>query len=128
MPDVKGTLKQEEVPTQRLRPLYRGTQAIWYILLLIEILLGFRFFLKLFGANSQAGFSWFIYTLTWPFAQPFVNVFRLTQVQGSIFEWTTLLAMFVYFLVAALIVKLLVMSKPVTTSEAEKKLPGQEKM
>ena len=128
MPQVEATLKEEEVGTHRYKPLYRSTQVVWYILLVVEILLGFRFFLKLFGANPSAGFSRFIYTVTWPFAQPFINVFRVTQVEGSVFEWTTLLAMFVYLLLALLIIKLLVMYKPITTKEAEKKLPEQEKL
>jgi len=70
---------------------------VWYILGLIEVLLAFRFVLKLLAANPTAGFSSFIYGVTYVFAAPFVSVFRLTQVAGSIFEWTTLLAMFVYW-------------------------------
>ncbi len=128
MPAVESTLKAEEIPTQHIKPLYRGTQIIWYLLLVIEILLGFRFFLRLLGANPTAGFTQFITVITWPFAGPFLNVFRVTRVEGSVFEWTTILAMFFYFLVATLIVKLFVMGKPVTTAEAEKKLPEQDKM
>ena len=128
MPKVEATLKEEAIATHRIKPLYRGTQVVWYILLVIEIILGFRFFLKLFGANPNAGFTSFIYTLSRPFAQPFVNVFRASRVEGSVFEWTTLLAMFVFLLLAFLINKLFVMSKPVTTAEAEKKLPEQEKL
>jgi hypothetical protein len=39
-------------------------------------------------------------------------------VQGSIFEWTTLLAMLVYWMVALAIVNLFAMSKTVSTPEA----------
>jgi uncharacterized membrane protein len=104
------------------KPLYRGTQIVWYILGLIEVILAFRFLLKLFAANPTAGFSSFIYTISYPFAAPFVRVFGLTQVQGSIFEWTTLLAMLVFGLVAWGIVKLLSMSKTVSTPEAAAKM------
>ena len=108
------------------KPLYRGTQVIWYVLGLIEALLAFRFVLKLLGANPNAGFTDIIYTLTYPLAAPFLNVFRISQVSGSVFEWTTLLAMVVYWLVALGILKALVMSKAVTTPEAAAKLETQE--
>jgi hypothetical protein len=50
----------------------------------------------------------------------------VTQVAGSVFEWTTLLAMVVYWLVAMAIIKALVMSKAVSTPEAAVKLTAQE--
>lgn len=126
MPDVTSTLKEEKIPTQRIRPLYRMTQIVWYILGIVEVLLVLRFFLKLLGANPAAGFTKFVYGATWLFASPFMYVFKVSQSESNIFEWSTLLAMAVYGLVGWLIVKALVMSKPVTTEEAEKKLPGQE--
>jgi hypothetical protein len=110
----------------RTRPLYRGTQIVWYILGILEVLLAFRFALKLFGANSTAGFSSFIYGITYPFVGPFLSVFKMTRVQGSVFEWTTLLAMFVYWLIATGIIKLFLMSRSVSTSEAAVKLDRQE--
>src|SRR4030042_6282047 len=109
------------------KPLYRGTQIVWYILGLLEVLLAFRFVLKLLAANPSAGFSSFIYNVSYPFAAPFISVFRLTKVEGSIFEWTTLLAMFVYFLIAWGIVKLFFMSKSVSTPEAAAKLDKEDK-
>lgn len=109
------------------RPLYRGTQIVWYILGIVEILLAFRLVLKLLGANAGAGFTNFIYTVTTPFASPFVSVFRTTKAQGSTFEWTTILAMFVYFVIAWGIIKLLVMSMSVSTPEAAVKLDQQDK-
>ena len=108
------------------KPLYRGTQIVWYILGLLEALLAFRFALKLFGANPAAGFTDLIYTLTYPFTLPFSAVFGTSQVAGSIFEWTTLLAMVVYWLVALALLKVLVMSKAVTTPEAAAKLEAKE--
>lgn len=109
------------------KPLYRGTQIVWYILSLLEILLAFRVVLKLFGANPAAGFSSLIYGITYIFTAPFLSVFNITKVAGSIFEWTTLLAMFVYWVVALGIIKLLLMGKTVSTPEAAGKLNAQEK-
>ncbi len=110
------------------KPLYRGTQIVWYILGIIEILLAFRFVLKLLGANPAAGFSAFVYGVTYIFATPFLAVFHNTRIiAGSVFEWTTILAMFVYWVVAMGIIKLFLMGRTVSTPEAAVKLDSQEK-
>lgn len=109
------------------KPLYRGTQIVWYVLGLVEALLAFRFVLKILAANPSAGFSSFIYGITYPMAAPFLSVFNITQVEGNIFEWTTLLAMLVYFFIAWAIIKLFSMSKTVSTPEAAEKLNNQDK-
>lgn len=109
------------------KPLYRGTQVVYYILGLVEVLLAFRLVLKLLGANAGAGFTSFIYSVTGPFAAPFLSVFKVTKVEGSVFEWTTILAMFVYWVIALGIIKLLVMGKTVSTPEAAVKLDQQDK-
>ena len=109
------------------KPLYRGTQIVWYILGILEALLAFRFILKLLAANPGAGFSNFIYGVSYPFATPFLNVFHVTRIEGSIFEWTTLLAMLVYWLIAWGIIKLFFMSKSVSTPEAAAKLDKENK-
>lgn len=109
-----------------VQPLYRGTQVVWYIFSVIEALLVFRFLLKLLGANPDAGFTAFIYILSYPFAAPFLYVVRSTQVSGSVFEWTTLLAMLVYYIAAWGIVRLFVMGKPVSRAEADVKLQEQD--
>ncbi len=109
------------------KPLYRGTQIVWYLLGLLEILLAFRFILKLLGANPAAGFTDFIYGVTYIFAAPFLSVFRLTKVSGNIFEWTTLLAMLVYWIIALGIIKLFLMGRTVSTPEAANKMNKQEK-
>jgi hypothetical protein len=109
------------------KPLYRVTQVVWYILGIIEVLLAFRFVLKLMGANPEAGFSAFIYGVTLIFAAPFLTVFRITKVAGSAFEWTTLLAMFVYWVLAVGIIKLILMGRTVSTPEAATKLDDEER-
>ena len=108
------------------KPIYHGTQIVWYVTNVIEMLLLFRFFLKLLGANPNAGFSNFIYDITYPLAAPFLNVFRMTRVDGSIFEWTTLLAMAVYWIIAIGIIKIFFMSKTISTPEAAVKLEEDE--
>jgi hypothetical protein len=104
------------------KPLFHASQMVWYILSIIEVLLALRIFLKLFAANPTAGFSSIIYGASYPFVAPFLAVFRTTNVSGNIFEWTTVLAMFVYWLIAIGIVRFLIMSKTVSTPEAAEKL------
>ncbi|MDP3956790.1 MAG: YggT family protein [bacterium] len=108
------------------KPLYKGTQIVWYVLALLEALLAFRFVLKLMAANPGAGFTAFIYGITYVFSAPFLAVFPRSQVEGSILEWTTLLAMLVYWLIAFAIIHLFLMSKTVSTSEAAAKLDEQD--
>jgi YGGT family len=109
------------------KSLFRGTQVSWYLIGLLEALLGFRFVLKLTGANPAAGFTDLIYSVTWPFVAPFSAVFPRTVVEGSTFEWTTLLAMAVYYIIALAIIQLFMMSKTVSTPEAAAKLDEQER-
>ena len=108
--------------SESTKPLYRGAQIVWYVLSVIEGLLAIRFVLKLLQANPAAGFTDFIYTLSSVFTLPFVSVFRYMRVDGSVFEWTTLLAMLVYWLVAMAIIKFFIMSKSVSYVEADRKL------
>lgn len=108
------------------KPLYRGTQIVWYTVGILESLLVFRFVLKLLAANPNAGFSDFIYSATYPFVVPFQSVFATIANEENIIEWTTLLAMFVYWLVAEAIVRLFIMGKSVSTREASLKLDEQE--
>jgi hypothetical protein len=62
--------------SSRTKPLYKGTQIVWYALSLLELLLVFRFSLKLLAANQSAGFTDFIYGITNIFVAPFNNVFE----------------------------------------------------
>lgn len=107
------------------KPLFRGTQIVWYVLAVLEVLLAFRFVFKLAGANASAGFTNFIYGLTWPFTAPFLAVFQRTTVEGSVFEWATLLAMFVYWMIGLALVKLFHMSRTLSTPEAAAELDGR---
>ncbi|HAR99811.1 MAG: hypothetical protein US57_C0001G0028 [Candidatus Moranbacteria bacterium GW2011_GWC2_37_73] len=109
------------------KPLYRGTQIVWYLLSLLEVLLAFRFVLKLLGANPEAGFTSFVYGATYIFTAPFLTVFRMTKVAGSVFEWTTLLAMLVYWVVALGIIRIFLIGKTVSTPEAAEKLNAQDR-
>jgi len=111
-------------PTTKI--IYRITQVVWYLLGLIEALLAFRFVLKFLGANPAAVFTKFIYQITESLVYPFISVFNTSKVQGSTFEWATLLAMFVYVLIAFAVVRLFLITKTVSTPEAAQKLDKEE--
>lgn len=92
-----------------------ASNAVWYVLGLIEILLAFRFFLKLFGANSASGFVDFIYSVTGVLTAPFDNIFGVAKATAgetkSVFEPSILVAALVYAVIAWGIVKLFSMNK-----------------
>ncbi len=108
------------------KSLYKTTRIVWYVFYVIETLLVFRFVLKLFAANSAAGFTSLIYGTTSIFLQPFKFVFGNDSLGNNIFEWSTLLAIFVYWVLFWGIIKIIVMNRRVDESEAEKGLELQD--
>ncbi|QQR65308.1 YggT family protein [Candidatus Kaiserbacteria bacterium] len=104
------------------RPLYRGAQIVWYAFSVVEGLLIIRFILKLLNANPEALFTSLIYSLSNIFVLPFLAVFKNMRVETSVFEWTTLLAMLVYWILTVALIRLFIMSKSVSSMEADQKL------
>lgn len=88
--------------------------VIYFIFGALEILLAFRFVLKLTGASLGSGFVSFIYGITGIFIAPFEGIFRMWFGQGSettaVFEPATLVALVVYAVLAWGIVKLISIS------------------
>lgn len=101
------------------KAIFRTYQVIWYILGVIEVLLGFRILLKLLGANSYTLFVDFIYAISDPFALPFKGILDITATSDVVLEWSTLIAMAVYATFAYGIVALLQLIKPTTPQEVE---------
>jgi len=93
-----------------------ATNVIWYLVGFIEIILVFRFVLKLLGANPSSGFVHLVYNMTGVLTAPFDNIFGVTQqVAGdvkSVFEPSILVAAVVYALIGWGIVKLLKLNRP----------------
>ena len=89
--------------------------AVWYVLGLIEILLGFRLIFKLLGANPESGFVNFIYSITGLLTAPFDSIFGVSSAQTdeveSVFEPSILMAAIVYALLAWGIVKLITINR-----------------
>jgi uncharacterized protein YggT (Ycf19 family) len=135
IPDQEPVTQREEVVTrttqdnvvvnqtpqayQTKKVIFRAYQVIWYILGIIEVLLAFRFVLRFIAANSSSGFAALIYSLSAPFAVPFRGLVSSTVTGQSVFEWSTLIAMVVYLILAYGLVKLFQFVKPTNPVEVE---------
>lgn len=104
------------------KPLYRITQSIWYIFWVVEITLLARFVLKFMGANSAAPFTQFVYDVSYPLVAPFYNIVPSAVSAANALEWSTLVALAVYWIIAWGLVTLVFMLRPVTTLEARSRL------
>jgi uncharacterized protein YggT (Ycf19 family) len=126
-PDPSTPL-ENQTPQQaytKKKVIFRTYQIIWYILGVIEVLLAFRFVLRVLGANQASGFTAFIYALSSPFAYPFRGIVRATQVDSSVWEWSTLIAMIVFAVIAYGLVKLFQLVKPTDPVEVEQTVDRQ---
>ncbi|MFA6474466.1 MAG: hypothetical protein WCV85_06375 [Patescibacteria group bacterium] len=111
------------------KTLFHSYQIVWYIFGFIEIVLAFRFALKLLGANPEAGFSKFVYGLSAPFSSPFSSLFSASTAKGvettAFFEWSTLVAAFVYIILTWGIIKIFKLGKPTNPEEVVRTVDSQ---
>lgn len=101
------TLHDESVADIPPRKLH---QIVWLIAFIVEILIGFRVFLKLIAANPQSGFASFVYTITTPILAPFAGLTTTPAANGAVFEVSSIIAMIVYailFGLASYVIKVL---------------------
>jgi len=89
-----------------------ATRIVYWVFGVIEALLALRFLLRLLGANPEAAFTSFIYRVTAALVSPFEAVFETGSVEGAVFEWSTLLAIVVYALIAWAITALIAAASP----------------
>lgn len=103
------------------KKLFHAYRIVWYLFGFIEIVLAFRFVLKILGANPDAGFTNFVYGLSAPFAGPFANIFKASATEGvettSFFEWSTIVAAFVYLVITWGVIKIFKLGKPTDPRE-----------
>lgn len=107
-----------DVGAERQVVVSQATRIIYALLSFLEILLGFRFALRLMGANPASGFASFIYGISDPFLVPFTGLLPTPDAGGMVLEVTTLIAMAVYALIVWGLVYLLhiLMDRPTTRS------------
>lgn len=123
IPQAGTGSSQKEYQTKKA--IFRTYQVIWYILGIIEVLLAFRILLKLLGANAQSGFTSLIYAVSNPFALPFAGILGITGISNMVIEWSTLIAMAVYAIVAYGIVAIFQIIKPTNPEEVEQTVDNQ---
>ena len=118
-----------DVAAERRLVLFQVTRIVWAILVLLEVLLGLRFVLKLIAANPDSGFAAFMYGITGPFVAPFTGLIGTPMSGGMILEVTTLIAMTVYalFFWGVVSVIRIVADRPIArtvTRSVREQLPG----
>ncbi len=94
------TAVYEDRNAQRANARYWATTIIYFILGVLEIVLGLRFVFRLLGASENNGFITFLYGFSHIFIAPFNGIFN-DQAVGtkSVFELSTLVAMLIYALI-----------------------------
>lgn len=111
------------------KTLFHAYQIIWYIFGFIEIVLAFRFVLKILGANPDAGFTKLVYGVSMPFAGPFLGIFHASTTPGvettSSFEWSTIVAAIVYIVITWGIMKIFKLGKPTDPREVVNTVDSQ---
>lgn len=75
-------------------------RVVWFVFGVIEVLIAIRFVLRMLGANSTAGFVRLVYGVSDVFMAPFRTIFGTGRVSGATFEWSALVAIAIYALVA----------------------------
>lgn len=95
-----------EPPRRQPWFIQRAPGIICLVFTVIEILIGIRVLLKLFGANPAAEFTGLIYAFTDPFVAPFQGVFPTPSGYGSVLEISSALAIPIYALLARLCISI----------------------
>jgi len=79
---------------------WRAIQAIWFLAGLIDVLVGLRFLLKLFGASTESPFVALLYVITGVLVAPFRGIFPVSGQGAFVFEPASLVALVIYPLIA----------------------------
>ena len=87
-------------------------RVIWFVVGIINVLIAIRFVLLLLGANQNTGFVDFIYGITEVFVAPFTGIFGQPTFGQFMFDWSSILAIAVYSLVAWGLAKLITLTRP----------------
>ena len=83
------------------------------VMYLVTAVLGLRFIFRLVGANADNGFVNWIYDTSGEMVSPFRNIFVNPSVDGAgVVDFTALIALVVYGLLALLVVHLIGLWSP----------------
>jgi uncharacterized membrane protein len=125
--DMGSSARKQMIHTETRAPIEAilGRVVTW-VFGVIEVLLAVRFVLRLFGANPHAGFVTWIYGLSGVFMAPFNAVFKTQSAAGATFEWSALVALAFYALVAWGIVALIRAVSPRRSSATVERVERSE--
>lgn len=105
--DPAGHQVQSQVDVYEDKNVQRANMRAWiatiiyFILGVLEVILGLRFIFRLLGANQGNAFITFLYNLSHVFVGPFNGIFNDQSIgTASVFELSTLVAMLIYALIA----------------------------
>lgn len=105
MTELVEQVKVEASQTQKVE------YVAYFILGVMEVVLGFQFILRLMGASTGSSFVRVIYSIADLLAMPFSGIFQQGVTDGletaAVFEPATVVAMIVYAVIVWGIVKLL---------------------
>lgn len=88
----------QDVAAERRMGMFQFNRILWSALAFLEILLAFRFVLRLIAANPDSGFAMLMYGITGLFIAPFNGLVTTPTSGGMVLEVTTLIGMAVYAL------------------------------
>ncbi|HET6351678.1 MAG TPA: YggT family protein [Coriobacteriia bacterium] len=122
-----ASVSRSQVHTETKSPIETVlARIVWFVFGLIEVLIAIRFVLELFGANAEAGFVKFMYAVSDIFMTPFNAVFSTSRVSGATFEWSALVAIATYALVAWGLVVLIGVVSPRSHAETVARVESGE--
>ncbi len=90
----------EDKNQKRANERYIVRNVIYFILGVLEIILLLRLVFRLLGANESSSFVAFLYNFSHIFVVAFNGIFNDQTVGSSTFEFSTVIAMIVYALIA----------------------------
>ena len=91
----------EDKNLMRANMLYWVTRVVYFVLGVLEVIMGLRFIFRLLGANQDSSFAMALYSLSYIFVSPFNGIFNDQTIgKVSVFEVSTLVAMLIYALIA----------------------------
>ncbi|MDO8648394.1 MAG: YggT family protein [Candidatus Peregrinibacteria bacterium] len=105
---------------------HRVYRMVHYALGIAEVLLVFRFFLLLLGANPASGFARVVYTLSAVLMFPFSGLFNVARIEDattaentiqSVFDPTIVVALIVYAVIAWFAARLILIIRSTPTKD-----------
>ncbi|HSM55451.1 MAG TPA: YggT family protein [Candidatus Sulfomarinibacteraceae bacterium] len=97
----------QDVGAEREATLSRISGLIWLLTGVLEFGIGLRVLLKLMAANPNAPFVNLVYSVTDLFLWPFLGLTVTPQANGMVLEFSSIIAMVVYAVLAWIVVRLL---------------------